>query len=65
MTTKKLKFTVTMTVPNEVKAADLREYIRDACQSWGGQFHPDDPLFGLSDEQVVVKTFNPGWCRAK
>ena len=25
----------------------VEEYIQNAVQSWGGQFPPDDPLFGL------------------
>ncbi len=52
---KTLKFTVTMVVPREVSSADLKVYIHDACRSWGGQFHPDDPLFGLEAEQVDVR----------
>jgi hypothetical protein len=54
---KTLKFTVAMKVPREVMAADLKDYIHDACTSWGGHFHPDDPLFGLDETQVVVKVY--------
>ena len=24
---------------------DIAEFVIDALSSWGGQFHPDDPLF--------------------
>lgn len=33
---------------------DAAEYISDAVTSWGGQFHPDNVFFGLSEDAVCV-----------
>lgn len=30
---------------DEIGRLRLRGHIIDAVQGWGGQFHPDDPLF--------------------
>jgi hypothetical protein len=54
---KTLKFKIEMDVEDEVKESDLREYIADACRSWGGQFHRDDPLFGLEETQIRVTRY--------
>lgn len=37
----KIKFTK----PEGTDEAMLAEFINDALSSWGGQFHPEDPLF--------------------
>lgn len=31
--------------PNGVTVKELVEYIKEALDMWGGQRHPDDPLF--------------------
>lgn len=41
-----------------VSEADWKEYIRDAVGGWKGQFRPDEPLFDLDRDQVVVKRKN-------
>jgi hypothetical protein len=48
-------FNVSITVSDEVSEATLREYVHDAIRSHGGAFHPDDPLFGLSAERILVR----------
>lgn len=35
----------------------LRNYIREAVDSWGGQFHPDNPLFSANIRKVIVKHY--------
>lgn len=34
------------TMPQGTKAEDIADFVIDALESWGGQKHPDDPLFG-------------------
>lgn len=31
--------------PDSVSLPEIREYAKDALESWGGQRHPDDHLF--------------------
>lgn len=31
--------------PDDVTVREMNKYIKEAVTSWGGQFHPDDPLF--------------------
>jgi hypothetical protein len=31
--------------PDATTPADIAQFIYDALSSWGGQFHPEDPLF--------------------
>lgn len=38
-------YEVTVTRPEGVSVAEMKEYIRDAVHSWGSQFRPDSPLF--------------------
>jgi hypothetical protein len=41
--------------PPGAEIEDIAAFINDALSSWGGQFHPDDPLFfSLSISQVTV-----------
>lgn len=45
----KVSFELNETVP----FSQVRQFIIHALESWGGQFHPDDPLFGsLEDVRV-------------
>jgi hypothetical protein len=46
---------VTVTVPEEVAMKDLHQYVREAVDSWGGSFHPEDLLFGKKDTKVKTK----------
>jgi hypothetical protein len=54
---------ISFDISSKPSKADLREYIENALKSWGGAFHPEDPLFhGL--ENVKVSGFHPypkGW----
>jgi hypothetical protein len=38
-----------------VSNKELKNYIQDAVEYWGGQFHPDDPLFDLYGKVRVVQ----------
>lgn len=38
-------YTVTVTRPEGVTKADMKEFIEDAVHSWGAGGNPDDPLF--------------------
>lgn len=33
-------------MPEGATRDDIAEFVLDALQTWGGQRHPDDPLFG-------------------
>jgi hypothetical protein len=37
--------TVKFDMPPGVNNEDLAAFVIDALSSWGGQFHPEDPLF--------------------
>lgn len=50
----KIKLELSFEVNEAVELSYVREFIIDALESWGGQRHPDDPLFG-SLEKVSVK----------
>ena len=43
---RKQKFIVTVDVPDDYNANEIRAYMREAISQWSGQFHPDDTLFG-------------------
>lgn len=51
---KRVTLTVSLTVLDEVTAAEVREYVREAVEVWGGQRHPDDPLFSTEIKDVRV-----------
>lgn len=51
---KQITVVVTAEVQNEVTIADFKEYVEDAVSTWGGQFHPDDPLFITNIDKVKV-----------
>jgi hypothetical protein len=46
-------FKITIKVDG-VSSAELRDYVTDACERWGKQFHPDNPLFDLDENRVRV-----------
>ena len=37
-------------MPAEMYVDDLRKYVRNAIESWSGQFAPEHPLFGWFHE---------------
>jgi hypothetical protein len=55
---KRLRTVITFECEYSVSRSELREFIKDALESWGGQRHPDDHLFG-SLERVAVGKFEP------
>jgi hypothetical protein len=44
-------------MPTCALRSDLRIFVKDALETWGGQRHPDDPLFS-SLGQVTVKSIS-------
>lgn len=48
-------FIVQITVPPGVSQARMREYIKDSVQSNTGMLPPEDPLFHMDREMVVVR----------
>ncbi len=38
-------YTIELDRPDGVSVAELIRYMREALEEWGGQRHPDDPLF--------------------
>lgn len=56
---RKIKFEVTVTVPvgHGTTITQWREYIKEAVESWGGQYHSDDDLFPQNwySDNVTVK----------
>lgn len=39
------KIVIEYNVPQGANRDDIADFIVDALESWGGQRHPDDPLF--------------------
>ncbi len=52
---KKFVVKVSLKVPNDVTYEEIKHYIEDAVSSWGGGFHPDEPLFSANWENDKVK----------
>lgn len=50
----KLRFLVELDKPPQTGVKEVQEYLRDAIEGWGGQLHPDDPLFDVSEYNVRV-----------
>ena len=48
------KFIVTVKLPPGATIREVQQYIKEACEAWGGQRHPDDPLFSMWD-RITVK----------
>lgn len=40
------RITIEYKMPQGADKDTIAEFVVDALESWGGQFHPDDPLFG-------------------
>lgn len=40
------KITIEYALPEGSNRDDVADFVVDAIESWGGQRHPDDPLFG-------------------
>ena len=52
---KRVQLLVNITVPDEIGNLELRTYINEAVTYWGGQFHPDEPLFDSNNKCVTTK----------
>lgn len=50
----RIAYKVSVRLPSGVSIKDMEEYISDAVMSWRGQLHPQDPIFNLAYESVVV-----------
>jgi hypothetical protein len=43
-------------VPPEINDHNLADYLIEAIEYWGGQYHPDDPLFyGVNIRTVSMR----------
>jgi len=51
----KENYLVTLDRPKDISVGDMKIYIKEAVGGWKGQFHPDDPLFDLSDKISVKR----------
>jgi len=47
-------FAIKMTLPKGGNAASAQQYIRAAIKSHGGGCAPDDPYFGIKEEDFTV-----------
>lgn len=56
---KKMKFVVTVIVPDDCSVTWIRRYMRDAITCWSGQFQPEDSLFGwwrsFTDRKLSIR----------
>jgi hypothetical protein len=59
MSAKREHYIVAVNRPQGVSISQMEAYIYDAVSTWGGQFHPDDPLHTANNEKDVRV------CRAK
>jgi hypothetical protein len=48
-------FVVTVKVSDEATRTEVRDFVREAVECWGGQLHPDDPFFNLRDKVTVKR----------
>ena len=52
---KKMEFKVTLTLPDDVRFADAKDYILEAVETWGGQRHPDEDFFDMYGKVKAVR----------
>lgn len=52
------KIVIEYTMPPGTNRDDIASFVHDALSSWGGQFHPDDPLFGSLRGLMTTITVN-------
>ena len=38
-------YVIVVEIPTGVSVAEAKEFCTDALETWGGQLHPEDPLF--------------------
>jgi len=41
--------------PEDVGVKEMKKYIKEAVGHWNGQYHPDEPLFSLSNKITVKR----------
>ena len=41
-----MKIEIEYDMPEGTNREMIAAFVADALETWGGQFHPDDPLFG-------------------
>jgi len=51
----KMRMTVTANVPKEVTREQFAWYVQEAVGVWKGQMSPEEPLFYLESDSVVVR----------
>jgi hypothetical protein len=56
---KTITFEVTMPHPKTYGVRGLKEYVHEAVVYWGGEFYPEDELFGLNRKNVKVRRIKP------
>lgn len=68
MKEKRQQFVITIvgTVEQGVKTRELQYFVEEAVETWGGQFHPDDPLFSSMDvERILIHRTGRIWREEK
>lgn len=55
-TDERIKYSVkvTFTADSGATRDEIEEFVRDALSTWGGQRHPDDPLFSSFDVATIA-----------
>jgi len=48
-----MKIEVIINTPPRVKPDEIASFVEDALSTWGGQFHPADPLFHSLDIRYI------------
>jgi len=51
----KEQYVITLNRPPGVSITQMKTYISEAVRTWGGQYHPDDPMFGFHENVHSVK----------
>jgi len=47
-------FIVNLTMPPCITIEEMKSYIKSAVSAWKGQLHPEDPLFDLNEDTIIV-----------
>ena len=51
----KVRMTVTVDLHNSVDRESVGDHVARAVAYWGGQYHPEDPLFPYNIKEVRVR----------
>lgn len=52
--TTRVSITVTMDLPTDATAQDVREYVERAVKNWAGSHPTEDPLFAINRSTIVI-----------